>query len=529
MVWLKGRALGLVMGAALVIAGGALAGCGSDGDDDGKGGSGAGATGGTGGTGGNTGGTGGGDTGGTGGGDTGGTGGGDTGGTGGGDELCGGKTCNPGEMCNENKQKCECTLTPDSCAAADEGMFCNANRICVKVPSDPWPGDIGTAEEADTVNHDQTLYCLGLTNGTCVWTEICDTSALCSNNLMVCHNEQTGGNFPLCWYNFCGQDNVEMDGDGPDAQPVLDADGNPTLLNGENFGKCDTSVGLINNPLRPATGTCYPLDGGDGPIFICEASGQAPVDGDCRGDAWRGSEFACSAGTICLTRNTPTPRCATDDECAPSQVCGANGVCEARTCTTDDVCGDGYYCHATSTKGGVCSRVGSCGTMCNAGVEESAAPYASCTADAMACLGISNGAGSWDFSLGYCVGPTCDLFAEGSCADVDGAPQICEFAGTFGDDPFLGMCTDAPATMVGLGESCGGDVGCGEGLICLGFQDDPTSYICRSFCECEDAGGWNTQSPFDCKTTSTCGADEVCANFNSGNDSLGFCLSTATD
>lgn len=435
----------------------------------------------------------------------------------GGDEACGGQACGEGTTCNVERGRCECTLVPeDSCAPFEK--ICNSQKICIPEPP-PGPSAQEWMRCTDpNVETEDGFVCVGPdADGFLSWYRRCETSDDCTNPRSVCVEDPTGSSRKLCWQNLCGDDAVQTD---PSGAPILDADGQPTFLNGRNWGPCDTETGIMGEP-STAAGSCLPRLENERTTFYCLSSGELQLGAACRGGEARSSAAQCARGSYCEPNPSIVTPCRREGIwlCDVSQVCVNNSTCRPKECAGDTDCDEGSYC-----ADGQCALFGTCADPCNAGNEGAeAGEFAGCIESTEVCNGgVPGNAAALEHALAYCQAG-CDLFDPESCP---GERSSCAPAPT-PDDPLGGSCRELPpgALVAEAGQECDNTlIHCEAGTSCR--TSDGKYFSCLSLCACEGEGGWDASG--GCKTTATrCIGDEVCTSIQIGNNHLGVCLRSA--
>ena len=167
----------------------------------------------------------------------------------------------------------------------------------------------------------------------------------------------------------------------------------------------------------------------------------------------------CESGEICVDGYCQPVDC-TDNTCPPGHQCGANNLCEQKTCSGEADCPTGFICVDGRCEDSYCGADGQCPT-----------DYV-CVDKVCQLIDCSGGQSCPD---GY----TC---VDGSCAEIECLDdRYCRRSG--------GICVDGKCVTV----DCTEDSDCGDGYQCV----DNECYLLPSFC---DPDG------------SDCASDEVCVD-----------------
>ena len=221
---------------------------------------------------------------------------------------------------------------------------------------------------------------------------------------------------------------------------------------------------------------CVPLTGSVGVDEPCTRT-EAGRD-DCAPGAFCSSAFDPSGASVCRPFCGPTLGCSADRACA--RLTEDAGVCVPACTLGDSTCSADRSCRIQASPGNddgvfVCTADGS-GAEWQA-CEEQCAHGLSCWGGV--CTRFCNaqagcGAGetctnTYSTDYGFCL---CDLFS--SCP----GGMSCQPYGTDAEG-YLPYCL--PAGTTGLGGTCGGEVGCLDGLLCYGSQQN--GYFCKALCD----------------------------------------------
>jgi hypothetical protein len=372
-------------------------------------------------------------------------------GTGGGGN-CTPSTCNSlGVTCGQVGNGCGGVLTCGTCSANGEECVlgqCQQTSGCEPVDCSAYPeaGRCGPVSDG----------CSGILN--CPFPACAD-------------NEQCGATEPgFCGVHTCTAVSCETAlADKPPGYCGFVSDGCAGELQG-CAAVCDANAGE----------SCGVLADGGGYLQVCGVGSGGGCTPDDQAIACQGK---CGViGNGCSS----TYDCGLN--CAPGEVCGANGVanvCSAPTCavatcqslnahcgTTDDGCGGTLDCGTCSTPGETCAG-GGIAYQCGAPGCQPMDQATACTQANATCGLQSNGCGG-TVNCGSCSnGETC---GGGGVQNACGAPPCHHFT-----------CEELDATCGPQGDGCGGQIdctACPDGQVCRGTPSQCVPDVaCTNFCQ----------------------------------------------
>lgn len=201
---------------------------------------------------------------------------------------------------------------------------------------------------------------------------------------------------------------------------------------------------------------------------------------------------ACGPNENNNTENNNT-QCESDDDCASTQRCNDEGVCEQRppgTCDTDSDCGFNQYCAAGQCSADSCSEDGDCaegaicdGDRCRAGCRENG----DCE-DGQVCNAVS-----LQCEAAGCLSTGCVPIIE-TCDDSQDVPRCvpsgrcdndgqCSFYASYVDDGNDYICDENAGDCV-VKPPCMSDGDCQIGEICEIREGERN--VCRDGCRADD-------------------------------------------
>lgn len=147
------------------------------------------------------------------------------------------------------------------------------------------------------------LVCSDIFTAGSLWVRACDTNAECTDASTWCQNTATGGAFPFCLLNRCGDDRNFDD-----------------ATNGDFFEACSQVGFTVSDdgktvvPDELVDGTCLPLGrNDDGTAFgVCLVGGEIPAGGACGNEDARDRSTLCEVGTACAVPTGSTEGTCTD-------------------------------------------------------------------------------------------------------------------------------------------------------------------------------------------------------------------------